>query len=158
YSLRSLPMRHRCPECGFGFDEFTQVWRPTTLFRFLSLHEKARLLTGLSLGFGALISMMPPLNGLGISIGFQAVGVLVPTAMLYLTFRRRPFFATTPGGVAARLSMRGVETVAWSDIHAIDADAIWSAKRGGERFYVMHHWGRRLDLSGLARHEPIRSQ
>lgn len=28
YSLQGLPPRHRCPECGFEYDEHTRVWKP----------------------------------------------------------------------------------------------------------------------------------
>ncbi len=28
YDLRGLPIDHRCPECGFYFDNNTHVWRP----------------------------------------------------------------------------------------------------------------------------------
>ena len=34
YHLTGLPARHRCPECGFAFDEHTRVWRSEGFGRF----------------------------------------------------------------------------------------------------------------------------
>lgn len=43
YDLRGLPRNHRCPECGFEYDENTRMWQPTRApgFWFLELGSVA---------------------------------------------------------------------------------------------------------------------
>lgn len=118
YDLTGLPLEHRCPECGFEYDEHTWVWRrPPQRWRgwivagcaslFLALvGDVFRLLR---IGFGtwdsnSFLGLAGVVAGcIGLAQVYRIVGVTI-------------FVATTPRGVVLMVR-RGVPLIVpWSAI------------------------------------------
>ncbi len=122
YSLAGLPPAHRCPECGFEYDDQTQVWRPSVP-RHLYLMLAGAVIIGLPIGGGLIQPVragLPPPRLLLITcpIWILICGFL---ALRLAQFTGRGWFAAiTPGGVVARAG-GGVTGVAWAEIRAAAA-------------------------------------
>ena len=115
YSLRGLPMRHRCPECGWEFDEHSHVWR-----------ARPRVLR-VVLAWSFLIWMgVPHIGELLIYLGLPRVAeatlifaTLCLIAMVISgihAYRQRPFIATGPAGASFRRGGRTIRVIPWNDL------------------------------------------
>ena len=102
YSLRGLPAAHRCPECGFEYDEHTRVW---TLSRFGALRS-----------FGSVVFIVCGVNLIGqlqmmrfrfpLRVSLQMTIAVLVFVILCVTWRSRPFIAVTPKGILTRWGWR----------------------------------------------------
>ncbi len=118
YSLRGLPASHRCPECGFEYDEHTLIWRPArrrgvyavlVFVGLWALYEAVQLAR-------SVVATHPTLSRemiLG-AVLLPIIGVLL--FRLWRAARRGRFIAVTPHGVFAR-SVHREESIPW---HAIE--------------------------------------
>jgi len=113
YSLRTLPIAHRCPECGFAFDEHTEVWRPRSFRRYWA-----------STGGLVLLCQLPNMlntarRGPRSFFFWIAMAYVALTAiMIWIvirSFRLGPFIAITPTGVRLR-DRFGVKDYPWERI------------------------------------------
>ena len=118
YDLTGLPLEHRCPECGFAYDEHTQVWRISLLtWRF-----------GRALALGLLCFFLLAQTLLFLKRGSQSwtpatLMMFAYIAILALSLRhtysgRRTkwFVCTAPKGVMLRLRGRGLVVVPWDEV------------------------------------------
>jgi len=125
YDLAGLPMEHRCPECGFGFDGQTRVWRVDRPWRLVVL--PVTLLVILLTGVSA--------NALGMTASFQGskgsmIRLIVAGAvtalwgwyacLAWIMARSGPFLATAPSGIVARLSDQVPRMIPWSRVAKVN--------------------------------------
>src|SRR5262249_38777567 len=125
YSLRSLPTRHRCPECGFEFDESTEVWR---LRRFNLLGFRVfQLLVAVTLAVILIVRMVTQggrFSGGDIGLGLNLLSYSLPVLLVVLAVRSKPFVAIDRREVLIRLPLERVRHIAWDDI--LDVDSGWN--------------------------------
>jgi hypothetical protein len=118
YSLRGLPASHRCPECGFEYDEHTRIWRPVRrwgVYAILVLVGLWALYEAVQLARAA-VATHPALTRQMI-IGAVLLPIIsVLLFRLWRADRRGRFIAITPYGVFTR-SAHGEESIPW---HAIE--------------------------------------
>lgn len=123
YSLRGLPARHRCPECGFEYDEHTRAWRPRSYWKFAGF-------TFLCCAVGFLQAWD------AFSDGHRTKGLIcasILAAVIAITiyiYRRRPFLAVGPGGVFVKTGSSVVDHLRWETILDV------SVHKGGERRFT----------------------
>ncbi|MCG3132120.1 MAG: hypothetical protein FLDDKLPJ_02937 [Phycisphaerae bacterium] len=120
YDLHGLPPRHRCPECGFEYDEHTRVWRARRqwtdyLAPVLVSWIVAQVATGIlvdALVGGDAYPLV--LKGLA----FVAFGLAAWSAVMRLirTKRATSFVALTDQGVVYRTAKQGDGRIGWNKI------------------------------------------
>lgn len=125
YELHRLPVRDRCPECAFDFDEHTVVWRPSNPWR--SLLVVASFAAPVAVGTWILVRMLLHRTISDVEL-LGTAGVFVLTALFVLAIirqnRRGRYLAVNAFGVHAR-GWRDEVFVAWSDY-----DYVFRARRG----------------------------
>jgi hypothetical protein len=115
YSLRGLPAAHRCPECGFEYDEHTQAWH--------SRGHRFTCVLVLSVSVFLLITLFLEYFFTG-ALSWKDQGYLV----LFLFFiiviihiwNREPFFVVSPAGIIMRWGYHSPRTMPWQDIVEIE--------------------------------------
>lgn len=128
YSLHGLPARHRCPECGFAYDEATRVWRPKKPFIGMWTLIFALCVSACSLVENFVISRFAKsqwIPGWIHAILLPLLFIVVVVQFSRLVRHRRAcragvFLAVTPTGVAFRTT-RAAGAVAWRDIERAEA-------------------------------------
>ncbi|MBN2445456.1 MAG: hypothetical protein JXO22_01925, partial [Phycisphaerae bacterium] len=133
YSLRGLPARHTCPECGLAYDEESRVWRPRHPW---TVHIGALGIALLLLPMGSAVlphlmnGLLPPawpsVGGASVLIGAVVVFVGICSAN-----SRGRCVAVMPDG----LFVRTVETerlVDWADIKGARRTEHWVKEQRGE--------------------------
>jgi hypothetical protein len=123
YSLTGLPTRHRCPECGWEYDQFTRVWRKKD--RWLAVKElcvSLILIILFAAGFSAGFAVSPTMGTvLQLFVVFVFACVLIVRWRCYSTRRQGEFVAITPEGIRARQhEMLEPVLIRWEAIEAID--------------------------------------
>jgi hypothetical protein len=123
YDLRGLPQKHRCPECGFEYDETTYVW-PRGGVQYFSLLPTVLFFTLLFSFFG----ILQLVRG-GIRSGTDSLTVLNAALSLFGFFlwvkfwRSRPFLAVSASGIAYRMPLRAVRSIPWNEIEIAGSSA-----------------------------------
>lgn len=123
YSLRGLPARHRCPECGFEYDEHTRVWHPRSCWRFAGFTFFCCAL--------AILNAWEAFSGEHWTKGLVCASI--PIAIIAVTihvYRKRPFVAVGPGGVFVKTGSSVVRQIRWETIPEV------SVHKGGERRFT----------------------
>jgi hypothetical protein len=122
--LRGLPAPARCPNCGFGYDEHTRVWRSDETWRRVAVRYMV-----MGLGAGLFISVIEaigygeaPRPVLPLVLGLLApVGGLLLRRMVSGRISGR-FVALTPDGiVVGTLPRARVRLIHWEDFERIEA-------------------------------------
>ena len=117
YDLRGLPPPHRCPECGFEYDEFTRVWKP---------RRPARLYLTLlgSAGF-VWLWIIPGVGSKGwTDIAWLFAGALWAIALAYqicrcfVSNRRGRYIAIVPGGIRIR-TIGESKLIPWTSVRGV---------------------------------------
>ncbi len=142
YALTGLPNAHRCPECGFEYDEYSWVWpMPNSKWR------NTRLLIGWASIMQLLVFIlasfeydrfftMGMLSILMSVVHLCALGMCIMLIRQVFQLRHRPFVTATPKGV----TVHGVSlwkqhrTIPWPNIVDVKAGAGW--RKGFSRIIV----------------------
>jgi hypothetical protein len=150
YSLNGLPLAHRCPECGFEYDEQSRAWRPRK--------RPGRSVLAWVFAVWFLMSVVPgiiqaiqTMTGLQLlyTVGAPAIVVLLGLGIGLFHFRRRPFVAAAPRGVFIRLGVRPMFVVPWAHVRGIEA-ILPNTVRDEKMVYILLREGRpRIDISGV---------
>lgn len=122
YSLAGLPANHRCPECGFAYDEHTHVWRvPALRFKILEFFGPIACIVIM------VVALWPYFyHGTGrlMHLAFVA-GILTCFGLIIRAIRRRAdaevrgiCVAITPRGLFVR-DEQGEEWIAWNELGRI---------------------------------------
>lgn len=114
YSLQGLPRKHRCPECGFEYDEETRVWRPRSFWKFGGI---MLFVLGVQLpqAMGRISRRSPsqPLFWLNAGLGLLFAGMLGWLIWMYF---KRPFIAVGPTGITVKLDSSVPKVYPWNQI------------------------------------------
>jgi hypothetical protein len=117
YSLAGLPAAHRCPECGYAYDESTRVWYSEG--RYGSICMPVLIVSAaaiVSLYFGSL-------RGRPGSMSYLSEGILAFWAAWMIRAvvisRTRQFAAMGPDNIAIRLGLRQIRIIPWGEIRGI---------------------------------------
>ncbi len=123
YSLEGLPTHHRCPECGWEYDQYTRVWRRRG--RWLTVRELCVSLivvihfaAGFAFGF-----TVSPLAGMIIQVFvvFVFVCVIIVRWRCYSKQRQGDFAAITSEGIRVRqYEMLEPVLIRWKEIEEIE--------------------------------------
>ena len=110
YSLLGLPAAHRCPECGFEYDEHTRVWRSGFGAPF---HGAMGLIIAIGVINGVMqfTSRHNSWANKSVWLMFMAVYIAFP----WFVWRSRPLIAVTPKGIFTRWMWKK-HTAEWSRI------------------------------------------
>lgn len=116
------PLLHAvCPDCGFQYDEYTLVWRPSRPWRIYLLFANVAVCTPFVFQFlrSLLLHGRLPSNAttVGAAIGLVALLWAVPRVRVLLTEGHR-FAAITPRGIQVRTT-RGPRLVEWDRLRAV---------------------------------------
>ena len=120
YSLRGLPSRHACPECGLRYDERCALYRVTNPKQVLAVWS-------MMLGGGVLsLQNLPHLANLAAASAWETVGALVGALWVVFAaagiwffirrYRRGFEVAIASDGLIVRLPGFSDELIPWSDI------------------------------------------
>ncbi|HWL94545.1 MAG TPA: hypothetical protein VNT79_13555 [Phycisphaerae bacterium] len=119
YSLEGLPPPHRCPECGFEYDEHTRVWMaPASRWQHL---EYILPLLAIAMIFGTLFPTFYGRMGrtwqlLFIAVAVGCLAVVIRAISRHSDANRRgQCAAVTPRGLFIR-NPHGEEWIAWADV------------------------------------------
>jgi len=114
YDLTGLPADHRCPECGFEYDETTIMWHGSRRWWITAFLWVVLLCM--------LAAIVIDLSGLSRFTGdprARFVGVAFAVGVLWLVFDwywSRPFVAMAKYGIVFRdIGRRRIRTVAWTE-------------------------------------------
>ncbi len=134
YSLEGLPAAHRCPECGFPYDEHTLAWVEPLPWRPMLIAVAVVAVVAFLCGFvfhlpGGYVSLM--LFGLGV----PSV-ILAPLLLL-----RKPMVAITPEGVIVRSILRIEQTFPWHEVMSLEV-RIPPKHRGINRMWLITSMGK----------------
>lgn len=116
YDLTGLPRNHRCPECGFDYDETMRVWygrKPRWWVGLVSITPMllmlgALLWNGLRFGLPATVYMV-----------YLVAGLPVPLIILLITAllrRSRSFMLVADLGLYSKLELRRMQFWPWSEL------------------------------------------
>lgn len=150
YDLRGLPKDHRCPECGFAYDESTQVWRMPVIPRW------AVVLAWFFVFIVLLIRLTPPLMG-RLAFNYReasvVVGLLSVVVPLVGRYGLRGFVAVGRDELTYRFPLRPARSMLWSQIHiARNSQTLYRVCDGREEFLLLPTmglpWKRRWALHG----------
>ena len=120
YDLTGLPATHRCPECGFAYDQQTLVWRSGKAPRMWVLLGGVACVIGISALMNARFLKGALFAGIGGSMAY-----------LWHATRRERFVALGPNQLVFRDEAADVRSIAWIDIERLlppGADASWRVK------------------------------
>jgi hypothetical protein len=120
YSLRGLPAAHRCPECGFGYDEYTKVFISVKPWRTF-----ARLFFSIAV-FGLFALAQFGHGGPGrpvfVVILIFSLGLILWSYPSYWRSQRAGrFVALHPEGVTMRGTDNVVTTIQWAEAHVFES-------------------------------------
>lgn len=118
YSLEGLPAAHRCPECGFLYDEQTRVWYAKSFWKFGGI-ILVLAATQAPQSLGRIFEKSPQQFAFWLNVGlvFMWVGFLIA---LIIRYRAHPFVAVGPSGVTYKTNQSLPVTVPWDEVVAVD--------------------------------------
>jgi hypothetical protein len=155
YDLTGLPAEHRCPECGFRYDETTYVWRMSVIPRWVLV------LVAVLVFFILLGRLVPPLMSryaLNYREASVVAALLSAIVLLVGAYALRGFVAVGREGLTYRFPLRPAQSVRWSDIRiADDGRTIYRVCNGRDKALTLPTiglpWKRRWALHAeIARH------
>lgn len=116
YSLAGLPVAHQCPECGFAYDDHTQVWS-----RSLEHHRRRRRIVMVLNVLSAFFNFAAILFIGGIRFINIAVVVLNTFVVVVFLINRNSIasFTIAPEGLYYRSITRQRRSVLWRDIERV---------------------------------------
>lgn len=130
YDLIGLPKNHRCPECGFEYDE-------GTLVRDYYLGGWQIWLNYCTLLFWALIFLFKISDSLRTPSGIDwfeiTLGILVGASFIiqFLILRAGNRLVVGPTGFAQRLGFLAIRVTSWSEVHfeAEGRNLVWAVRK-----------------------------
>lgn len=136
YSLHGLPPAHRCPECGFAYDECTVVFRPARPW-LAYIFVLLPILFLLQMGVRPIAQMISLLTQGAVAV--SAIFIILGGVILYYFFRiwsankTGRFIALTRTGFTMR-NFGGVVTSPWEDVAqvALYDNYPWIGRRSSE--------------------------
>lgn len=133
YSLQGLPVAHRCPECGFEYDEQTVVFKPKTPWKTCASLLGSQFFAFYFFGFNAMAMayrMAGPIASMGILMFFAAL----PIGTVWWVFRahRKGRFAAIRRDAIWVRNFEGMVTLPWPDCSMVALSDIqpWIKRRG----------------------------
>jgi len=153
YALTGLPAAHRCPECGFKYDEYSWVWRAPEKKWKLSRWGNWIVLIILAMQIPFMVTGGRQSIGLPLLGVFNGVLLLVVTVHMFrwLYFMdERPFFVVTKKGITFRGKTHGsharnfVRLIRWDDVYDVERGSglykggYWILRSNGKK-EVLHH-------------------
>ena len=140
YSLKGLPIAHRCPECGFKYDSATRVWIQDNRMRASGL--LVGLITIGTLAWSFTRAVSPGNVPIELQYGVLAVWLLVLLRSILLA-SRRPTVAIGPEGVSIRVGWSGESFVPYEQVE----EAISILQSGRSFVYICLRDGARIDCT-----------
>ncbi len=121
YLLTGLPLEHRCPACGFQYDEHTQVWRNPPLRwdfgRVLAVAVVALIM------LGETVSLLSGVKQTGTVFSFVKITTCIAAGIFlgrrYSRGRGSCLVAIAPTGAVLRLRGKEVLVVPWSEVDEV---------------------------------------
>jgi hypothetical protein len=144
YSLEGLPRRHCCPECAFEYDESTRCWRPSRFFDFARTSLLGFMIVTASALLMETTAWITPLRRQYLMAGLSIWLVTIVRDML--TYRNRPFVATTSKGVVYRTGRDQHRFIEWRMICGLERRKVGARTRLWLR---LHDQGRAIELSSM---------
>jgi len=117
YSLRGLPARHRCPECGFEYDEYTRVWKPRRPWAIYVLASFPLMILVLNLSNFRIRAGLSGVWGIALSV-FAVIAVAVCVRRFFRAREanaRGRYVAIAPAGLMIRIEGEPV-TLPWRNL------------------------------------------
>ena len=128
YSLQGLPAVHRCPECGFVYDESMTIWVATSRLRQLLLPKNlSETMQTLIFGIASLVWTVLSFSRFALFLLFMFLASLAHTLIVMIQFRQRPFVAISRTGISLRGDTPEVVTIPWSRLVRVDTVKIGSS-------------------------------
>jgi len=160
YSLRGLPARHACPECGLHFDERCELYRVRN-------PKAAILIWVLFLGGGWWnLENLPYLFSLAGASVWQKIGALAAVVYLIVAafgafyllrlYRRGQVAAVTSDGLFLRLVGHNAELIPWEKIGEAKVKDLPSNKAQIARVYLKDKQ-KFVEFGGVANVFPTRA-
>jgi len=119
YSLRGLPAAHRCPECGFRYDEHTTVWRPTSFRKHFGTLLVVVAVFVIPVAILKMALSSPRVRGFWVDAEMAIVWTTLLTVGIAV-FRKGPFVAVAPDGLFMRLHWFGIQYLPWADVLSVE--------------------------------------
>jgi hypothetical protein len=145
YDLTGLPKNHRCPECGFEYDETMQVWSMPAVPRWVL--AVVAMLSGVF--FLSWLSG-PFVTGLGLNVRDTPVVILVLAGVVPFigVFYPRGFVLAGRTGLTYRFPLCRARSLPWSQIRVSPThQRVFRVRDGKEEFLLLPsvglHWRRR---------------
>lgn len=134
YSLKGLPAAHRCPECGFPYDDQTLAWVEPLPWRPMLIAAAVVAVVAFLCGF---VFHLP-----GEYVSLILFGLGVPSVILApLLLLRKPMVAITPEGVIVRSIRRAEQTIPWGEVASLDV-RVSPKNRGLNRMWLITNAGK----------------
>lgn len=132
YSLQGLPASHRCPECGFEYDEQTVVFKPKTPWKTCASLLGSEFFVFYFIGVNAMSTayrMAGPIASTGILVFFAAL----PIGTVWWIFRahRKGRFAAIRRDAIRLRNFEGMIMLPWPDCSMVALNDIqpWLKRR-----------------------------
>lgn len=136
YSLQGLPAAHRCPECGFEYNEQTVVFKPSTPWKTCVSLLGTQFFIFYFVGFNAMAMayrIAGPIASIGILAAFAALPGL--TVWWVVHAHRRGRFAAIRHDALVVRNFDDLERIPWPECSMVAVNDIqpWLKRKGQDR-------------------------
>jgi hypothetical protein len=135
YDLTGLPKNHRCPECGFEYDETTRIWTGDCRTGWMFLGSLFYLLMASLVAVAVLLSLARP-GSLGVAhlLKFLFFGLVWLAMARYR--RARTFTTVGAHGITYKRPYRAVRSIPWSDLQYSESFDLPMQRKGSDWGFV----------------------
>ncbi len=128
YDLRGLPREHRCPECGFCYDETTRVWRVPVVPKWALVVVWLTCVITFQATLIRLAMFVIGINGREASAVLFVLGGALPLVLYHYP---RGFVAVSRVGLSFRFPLRSAVSLPWSAFRvSSDARSFYRIRHG----------------------------